>query len=358
MPVNATRRVELTDSSGALVVDYTIDPTFYPPGGGPERPSDARSRMTSGLAILRTASVFPEMAPSGFAWRVNFDLPEGWVAVVPWSHDGSGYHVGSESYESVEYLGFGPLEVQSVSGHGSAISVASLPGDRRFSVEQVLSVVRDIQVRLGAEDNGGHRVAIVVPAAFMRGGAAGRNSIVQSPSPETLVHEIFHWWNHAGLVQPEARWFVEGLTQYYGLTLAEAAGLLTPDEVNACFADLNAEMRNLEGEGGLSLATASRRSRQDGRASRLIYSKGALFALHLQRELDDRRESLDSVMKVIVNEPMQPLGNEDLQRIFTAMYGQQVSEPFEAHVLGDEPLPDMGMPRATGTSGCARYLPR
>jgi hypothetical protein len=55
---------------------------------------------------------------------------------------------------------------------------------------------------------------------------------------------------------------------------------------------------------------------------------------------------------------MDPLGNEDLHRIFTEMFGQQVSERFEAHVLGDEPLPDLGLPQATGSSGCARYPPR
>jgi hypothetical protein len=350
---DGVHRIDVLNAAGELTVEYTVDPTFYPPGGAPQRPSDARSRVASDLAIVRTTSLFPVIGDSGVASRISFTLPPGWVAVVPWPAVGDGFDVAPDQLRSVEYLGFGPFEVERVGGHGSAITVATLPGVEGASVATVASIVRAIQERIGIPGDGGRRVVIIVPAHFMRGGAAGRHTVVQLPSPVTLVHEIFHWWNHAGLARPDARWLVEGVTEHYALKLAEAAGLLSAHESTNCLADLNAEMEFLEQSSGWSLAAASRLSREDGRASRVLYSKGALFATLLER----RGYDLDAAMRVIVSEQDLPLENDDLEHIFAAIYGPAIGEYFRAYVYGDERLPDMGLPPGPGSSGCARYLP-
>ena len=55
--------------------------------------------------------------------------------------------------------------------------------------------------------------------------------------------------------------------------MAREAGAWTTDAETACFADLEAEMRRLEQDAPRSLQDASR----DPAATRLVYSKGALF---------------------------------------------------------------------------------
>jgi metallo-beta-lactamase class B len=191
----------------------------------------------------------------------------------------------------------------------------------------------------------------------MRGGAAGSRSIVQGPDAVTLAHEVFHWWAHAGLVRPEARWFGEGITNYYGIECASKTSLITEDDAMGCLADLAAEMRFLEQDGVRSLSSVSDEYARDGRARRIVYSKGTLFGLFLDRELAGRDRDLDEWTGNVLSQKRRDLTNADLRRLFEDVYGASAARSFDAFVTEATALPDLELGEATGHSGCARYLP-
>jgi hypothetical protein len=352
------RQVHLDGGSESVLVEYTIDPTYYPPGSRVERPADARSRVARDLAVLRSSSLFPVLNIDPLPTRMTFALPDGWVAVAPWNAVADEFWVDPDGGSRVEYLGVGPFEVRELSIGDAAFRVAAIPEQTQQNTEGVAGAIRYYADLLGAPPSrcAGVRTVIVVPPNFMRGGAAGRCSVVQSPSPEVIAHEVFHWWTHAQLVRPEARWFSEGFTNYYGVKAAREGSLMTEEQAALCLADLWGEMQFLERDGPLSLSAVSADYDRDSRGKRLVYSKGTLFALLLDRELAKRQRSLDEAMRVILSEARQGITNSDLRELFDHVYGDAVDASFEAYVQGGEALPDLGLGPATGRSGCARYL--
>jgi hypothetical protein len=351
-----TLAFDLASVAGPVVMDYTIDPTFYPPGGAPTSPADARSRITEDLAVVRTTALFPRVNIRELPATVVFDLPNGWLAVTPWHAADAGFALELEPASTVEYLGLGPLELGEISAGGSVFRVAT--GDADLSLDAVTNVLRFELELLGAPPaSRGRRSIVVVPAAFMRGGAAGRNSIVQPPRADVLAHEMFHWWNRPALTRAETTWFREGFTQYYGVKAALMSAAWTEEDADRCLADLNAEMRYLERDGALSLSAASLDYTSDGRARRLTYSKGALLALYLDRELESTGRSLDEAMRKLLTGEYVSMGNDDVRRVVSETYEESVDSILESYVVGNAALPDLALDAHTGSSGCARFLP-
>ncbi|NIR42623.1 MAG: hypothetical protein GWN99_01925 [Gemmatimonadetes bacterium] len=349
---------ELKAGSEPLTLDYIIDPTFYPPGQ-PERVSDARSRITAEMAVVRTTSLFPRFRRLDAPATVVFRLPEDWKVVAPWpERDGSVYEAGAGWGSTVEYVGLGPFAVETLRESGSTFRVGTSPGGDELDPAEVIAIVRTELEILGAGPSGGGDLwsAVVVPRSFMRGGAAGRSSVVQPPDPGVLAHEIFHWWSNGATIAEDAVWFREGFTEYYGVKSARAAAAWTEAEADACLADLNAEMRFLERDGAMSLVDAARAYRSDSRARRLVYAKGALLALHLDRSLTQRGRSLDLVMSRALVPGDRQFGTRDLITLFDRLF-HELTGVLETYLLQAKPLPDLHLSDATGLSGCARYLP-
>ena len=353
-----TRRITLNDASGTLVMEYSLDPTYYAPGVEVIEPADAVSRVTADLAVLRTTSTFPVMNPDGLTIRVVFRLPAGWVAVTPWQADGNGFLIPPEQ-QATEYVALGPFQIQEITVGGATMRAAVSPAADTIPLETIASIMRFELNLLGAPPPGAGNVyaATVVPQEFMNGGSAGQRSTVQIPGPDTLAHEMFHWWNTSSHTGQEAKWFQEGFTEYYGVKIASEAGAWLPEQANQCMADLNGEMRFLEQNNPRSLMDVSRNSTGDSYARRLVYSKGALFALSLDRQLQAQGRNLDEVMRVVLDDPRQDLNNDALKAIFHDTYGGMVDPAFEAYVIKGDALPDLGLGPASGESGCARYLP-
>lgn len=351
--------LELHGRRGPVVLDYVVDPTFYPPGSVRDDPADARSRVTPELAVVRSTSLFPRLEPTGFPAIVTFILPTGWTAVTPWAVQADTFLLAPNELSNVEYLGLGPFEVAVLRAGDLSLRLASPQEETGLSLAAVEAILQTQLDLIGAPppQGDGVRSAIVVPNGFMRGGAAGQRSVVQSPSPEVLAHEMLHWWTHSDLVRPEAKWFQEGFTNYYGIKVAQRSGLWTEQQVNGCLADLNGEMRYLERRGTSSLAAVSRDYRRDTRARRLVYSKGALLGYLLDRELEGNGRSLDEAMRAVLAEQRSGLTNDDLLRIFSRLYDGLVDPILETHVTHETPLPPLELGAATGRSGCARYLP-
>jgi hypothetical protein len=353
------RTVALSGSSGSVIIEYTLDPTYYPPGPRSDDPADARARVAEEIAVLRTSSIFPILDQAFESARVTFGLPEDWVAVTPWVRDGDGFWLSPEDQTAVDYVGLGLLEIREVAVGNMAFLIAAPRTGAGLGAEQVAAV---IQYYLALVDTpppqgSGPRSVIIVPSRFMHGGAAGNRSIVQGGSAVTLAHEAFHWWTHSDLVHPEATWFSEGFTNYYGIRAASEAGLITREDARQCFSDLSGEMRFLELNGVQSLASVSRSYAEDSRAQRLVYSKGTLLALFLHRELAKRERSLDEIMKSILSQRRRGLTNADLRQLLVEEYGDIGGSSLDSFVKEARALPDLGLGPATGSSGCARYLP-
>ena len=335
----------------AASVRYTVDPTFYPLGlpRGRRTVADARGRITGDLAVVRSTSLLPILDADGASYHVTFALPEGWSAVAPWPFDGAAFSATVTAAGGPEYLAFGPLHVTFITVGDATIQVAVAPD--AGSEAMVETIVRRIVDLLASPlKRQGVFVATMVPADFMHGGAAGRYSIVQFGSPQVIAHEVFHWWNDGSLTARDAGWFREGLTQHYGIRVAREVGATTTEQERACLADLEAEVRALEQRGGRSLVAAS----LDPGDNRLMYSKGALFWLHVDAKLRRSGRFLEEAVRRVLTSDRQDLNSEDLRSVFSTVYGGLLDEDFDLYVMGAERLPDLGLGPATGRSGCAR----
>jgi len=353
------RTITLDDPPGSVIIEYTVDPTFYPPGSTSNDPADARARLGQGMAVLRTSSILPVLDPGLGSARVTFRLPQNWVAVTPWIRDGDRFWLSSEDQTAIDYLGLGPFEFREIVVGGTSFRVAATRTPTKLGAQQVAVLIEYFMALVGTPppQSTGPRSVVVVPSGFMSGGAAGNRSIVQGPSAVVLAHEAFHWWMHSDLVRPEARWFSEGFTNYFGVKAATEGGLITEEQASQCFSDLSGEMRFLELDGPRSLVNASADYARDSRAQRLVYSKGTLLALLLDRELMERGRSLNEVIRKILSQRRRQVTNADLRRLMVEESGSATGSSIDTFVKEATPLPQLGLGPARGSSGCARYLP-
>jgi predicted metalloprotease with PDZ domain len=344
--------VPIPRGARSLTIAYTIDPTYFPPGANLRDLADARSRISPELAVVRSTSLFPRIDTASGDARlgVEFELPRGWVAVTPWRSEDGRVVVPVSIAASVEYIAIGPFETRVVSAGAAEVRVATpaLVATGDLPIEAIIA--REMELLAAPFKRPGPFLATVVPDDFMHGGAAGDHSIVQSSAPVVLAHEVFHWWNDASLTALDASWFREGLTEYYGIRVAREAGAWTADAETACLADLDAEMRRIELTGPRSLKEAS----LDPAALRLVYAKGALFWLLVDQRLRASGRYLEEGVRRVVTSPREGLTTAELRTLFSSLYAGAVDEEFDRYVLGANRLPDLGLPTATGRSGCAR----
>jgi hypothetical protein len=344
--------VPIAAGATSLSIRYTIDPTYFPPGANPAEPADSRSRIAADLAIVRSSSLLPRFDVRGARLAVEFELPRGWVAVTPWPTVDGRVVAPADTAAPVEYLPLGPFEVRDITVGASVVHIATptLRATGPFPVESI--VARELELVAAPLKRTGAFVATIVPDDFMHGGASGDHSIVQSSAPHLLAHEVFHWWNDSVLTAEDASWFREGLTEYYGIRVAREAGAWAPEAEAACLADLNAEMLGLEEGGPRSLKDAS----LDPSATRLVYSKGALFWMLVDRRLQASGRFLEDAVRRVVTSPRERLTTEELKTLFSSVYDGAVNEEFDRYVIGANRLPDLGLGPATGRSGCALGL--
>jgi hypothetical protein len=63
---------------------------------------------------------------------------------------------------------------------------------------------------------------------------------------------------------------------------------------------------------------------------------------------------LSEAIRRIVTSRRSALTTLDLRGLFSETYGSVLDEDFDRYVMGTEILPALGLPAATGRSGCAR----
>lgn len=310
---------------------------------------------------MRSSSILPLIGGAGVPVRVTFSIHDEWTAVTPWSKEEEWFRLLPHELRDVEYIGVGPYQVSEYAVQGHTIRVGRAVGAGGVGSNDIAAALRYFQESVGVPPPAQARIrsVLLVPPAFMRGGAAGARSVVQPPnSPFVLVHELIHWWLHSGLTAPEARWVVEGITNFYAIRTARETALATEAEATACLADLQAEMRFLERDRPMSLAEASNRYATDSVARRLVYAKGTLFAWHLDRELSAVGHTLDEWVGEILEHPRSGLDNNALRRLMVDAYGREMGALFDAYVLRATRLQETDMAGGNGRSGCALFLPQ
>jgi hypothetical protein len=344
--------------TGSATIVYEIKPLFFPPGSDPKDENKADCRLTSVAGILRTYNVLG--SPSFRApLSIRFLLPEGWRAVAPWPRDGSGFLAGPEWGDAgiQEYIGLGPFEVEELRIGEVTLSLGFYPGVEQADPEIIGAMLGSLFGRFGPPTDATMYSAFTIPESFLGGGASCTHSIVASDSTSVMLHEFIHWWNDSRRIADDAAWFREGFTVYAGLAHAREAGAISPERALEAFADLNGEMRILEKDGGISLIAASPRMNENQRMRRLVYSKGALFALWAEGLLSASDRSIDELIAAVLGGTRSGLTTADLRGIARSVYGSALEAGFDAFVQGTEALPDLGLPEPTWKSGAAYFRP-
>ena len=336
--------------------EYKLNPEFYP-GDGPADPMHARGKLSAEGAVLRTRTIFPAINALSKHHEVTLALPAGWSALTPWNEVGEHFVVPSTDWSNTEYLVAGELDSSEFTINDVVIRTGALQG-ATISSNAVANILERISSTFGPIPgaDGGPRCVAVVPSGFIHGGSAGERSTVQSPDAVTLAHELFHWWNPGSRCAPDARWFAEGFTTFFGIVFAEECGLIDAKSAMMHFADLQGEMQYLEAGLPIALAAASRES-EDLRRSRVMYSKGALLAKIVQGELSAKNLDLNTYVRRIVAMPAKRLTNEILVQEFHAEFGEEFAARFERWIQEPISLPTLPLGQATGKSGSARLLP-
>ncbi len=346
------------ESSEAIAIEYTVDARFYPPGSTDGARRFARAILEPELGVLRTRTVFAAGRHTALAARVTFKLPKGWAAVTPWDRDENSFILPPNALRGkTEYVGVGPFDISEIWIGTTPYRIGSIGAGNEL-IEKLPALIEFEQRIAGASprDADARHSIILAPRGFMQGGSAGQRSVVQSPNPVTLAHEIFHWWNHPGIVAPEARWLSEGFTEYFAIRAALATGLISNAYAETCFADLDGEMRHLERDGAMSLAEASRRY-GESEAQRLVYGKGALFAFWMDQELAKDDRDVSALLPIVFANPNKRHDNRALAEAFDRAYDGAMNDAFHTYVETAARLPDLGLPDATGESGRTRFLP-
>ena len=95
----------------------------------------------------------------------------------------------------------------------------------------------------------------------------------------------------------------------------------------------------------------------DAREVRLVYSKGAVVAAHLQRLLRGRGESLDELLRRVVTSRAIGLNSDELAGLARSLHGNAAADELESWVLEGRPAPELTLPPPTGLTDCAKLLP-
>lgn len=351
-------RVQKPSIEHDLLVQYDVDSRFYPPGSDDGSRRDARAILEPELGILRTRTVFAAGSHLGMEGRVTIKLPPGWLAVTPWEIDGDSFVLAPNALRDTEYLAVGPFDLTDRHISGTDYRIATM-GAGEDLVERLPALIETAQRFAGVppRDADAIHTVILTPRGFLQGGSAGRRTVVQAANPVTLAHEVFHWWNHSAIAEPDARWFTEGFTEYFAIRIAEDSGLIDSAYAEACIADLNGEVRFLERDNALSLVEASSRY-GEREAQRIVYGKGALLAYWMNRELEKTGRELNALLPVVFHDAKKRHTNADLFHAFDVVFDGALNDAFTTYVESAEPLPDLGLPEATGESGRTRFLPK
>ncbi len=324
-------RIWLGGSSAPLEVSYRVNPTWVkgdaPRGYLGERFGYLRGMVTFyspyTLADL-TAMLQRRDLPGDHAGtaQLTAELPAEWDHVLPWA-DGSEFPTAD--LRNV-YLPVGQFIRQTSSIGDSQFMLAQntdVSPDARASFAKLLpALFEQAQACVGITPFtfADRFVVSIFPEEPIHGGAAGVNSLISSPEPETLAHEMFHWWNGRTLqFSADADWINEGFTSYYTGKLLRQVGYWSDEDWARYMIRRRQAIDRIGANGTLNLVRASKQLVKGGSSqdSAVVYHGGALVGAWLDRELVDQGQSLDAVWV-----PLWKLGRQISTTDFISVLGE------------------------------------
>jgi len=255
---------------------------------------------------------------------VNFDLPEGWMAVTSWGTNRASYDLSPASLENLNsgLVGVGGYRVDSFKIRELPVEVALLNSgpvaDKEINrtVEQALlagynlfgffPVSKLFVLFQFIFDNPGQGSGNVVGWSFSLNYSRKQDSSDWLKESAHVFHEIFHFWNGTE-EQPISRaqsdhsliWFTEGVTRFYQYKNMLRSGIISED---AYYRYLSGELSDVCGDPRRddSLKDISENYYSDQHAMALTYSKGCClaFALDLLLQCESSgKKNFDNVIK-------------------------------------------------------------
>jgi len=232
-------------------------------------------------------------------------------------------------------------------------------------------------IHFAADDHSGDGMEHLTSTQIIEPGALGDSGIYEDVL-DTVSHEFFHVWNVKRLrplelgpwdftrpANTRGLWVAEGFTNYYGHLMQRRAGIWDDSRF---FRRESNTITNIENAPGSKLMSAedsslsasfiddAPHSQQTNLNNTSIsyYGKGELIGLVLDLIIRGRtngKASLDDLMRGLYNQLYLSAPNtsyylrgrgystEDVQRVASEVAGVDLSEFFDRHVRGVEPLP-------------------
>lgn len=257
----------------------------------------SRSALRRRGDLLITQSLWlwaPSQRPDTASYTVEFELPRGMHASVPWKREGDGYVIDESSFRTAGNTVFTFHEPRRFARAGVAIEIARLPGELRAGGEAlerwIGAAVEAVAGLYGTFPRDRLHVVVVPagpgrrPVAFglvRRGGGPSVMLLVHEDadgealvSDWTAVHELTHLT--MPLLKAGDAWLSEGIATYYQEVLRVRAGLQTETEGWANI--LDGFERGARVGTRRTLKNEARDMRQTG-AYRRVYWAGTAFVL-------------------------------------------------------------------------------
>jgi predicted metalloprotease with PDZ domain len=336
--------------SGPLKVEYEVD---YSPLAARAWPAPREAAFAdAGHVVVIGRSLFLT-TPNAGSSDVTFDLPAGWLPVVPWERRKGAeqaFDAGSSEDLTENFVVLSRSQPDKVTAGGFTLLVTTLGHwePARPEVRRVLGGVIPRLVGLMGSDEKVSYSVVLLPT-LERGGEAFRRSfamtIDEPPSRvnsavwgNTIAHEVFHYWNGWGLRGADyaaSQWFQEGFTEYAANLSMVNAGLITPDELRKKLADHigNARKLTTSPEAGGS------------RKGPPLYSAGALTAFSwdvMIRDSTGGKRNLGDFLRALWSQTergRRPYEWRDLQAALEATAPLDWNAFYNAHIRGNQPLP-------------------
>ncbi len=246
--------------SGTLTLEYEVD---YSPLAARDWPASREAAFADTTHMIVIGRSLFITTPTQQASEVQFALPGGWQAVVPWpalpgTRQAARVASTEDLCENLVAFQEGTPEVLSAGGFHLKVVTLGHWEAAHDDVVHVLEVAAQRLVAFIGFTGQGDYLVVLLPQ-LERGGEAFRASFAMNfdtaPSRSnqgdwgnTVAHEVFHYWNGWRLRGEDysgSQWFQEGFTEYAANIALLSGKLTTPAEFESRLATHISRYRQL-----------------------------------------------------------------------------------------------------------------
>lgn len=300
------------------------------------------------LGILIYQNV--QLHDSGSA-QIQFNMPKGFKVNLPL--------VNNE--EQIDfavlrntYIGLGNLQVYQRNWDGINLSIAVYKGFERRVHKKYLylipSAYNEIYRMTNLKPKDSSKMTItILPHEMTYGGSAGIYSIVSEDSEDTVVHEMFHWWNGMTLqIASDATWIKEGFTTYFTGKILMKSGVWSEtrfaDYMRGLETEFAATYRRLKltGWNAVDIVRSSKRY-ISGKGNKddyiLVYNGGALIAYYLDQQLKKEEKDFDNIW-IGLSVLRRTITTKSFMDTLERMYGKNIADDCTRILKGQKEIVD------------------